>query len=776
MPKPNSAKIPIARTTTERKEAGPSLFNRNLVSIRGSVIRFRNAAARADEEPFRDFNLADFWLPPTPFSPHPTRLADREDLASVMFGVAMELDRRISPKSKSGVNRFSATLRSVSKFLEYGWLNGYYTPRDWTEAASKELLKALATKGWAGVLNLRARAVQLIEKAGRELVSTLVGPSHTHSFGYTLDSRFCELIGTNLSGQELIPAKAEFLRHLGIERDDDTGEHSSRVHRIKHQSSVAGMGESHLRQELASINILGEMDVENGLSFVPFADTVRLAKQYGRAGSRTANITPDTVAALLKEAHHWIEEVSSPVLLLLEDICRVFSARASAGLDISPDDAWSAMRSSHHLSKIETLLGEEIVTIGLREDEEGKTSLKQVIYCLATACFIVIAFLNARRRDEISHKKIGLHRRALRLVDRRLGLYQCEFFIEKTYKTYVPFFVGGFTRRAIRVMERLSDIARDVDAVRGASQGAPEDHYEDKLFHMPRIVGQNLGGGLQWFIFRATTNGESRKFVERALGRASTIRIHPHMFRRGYALIFHYRYENETLQAIAYQLGHIDLGSAEIYISDRGLRQGQSEARAFGTLTKAQIAAHRQHTAQLRTDIDDIAKERIRELVAEVVSGKPSARGQFARLVQRFHQRLGSRLDYSGLDRRSQARILGDALVARGHAFHPLPHANCAASPVRRSHTAGCFSKRSGSIARENASALTCTQCPYGHWVAGHSAAIAKDIERLEASTASVTGQGTLVDRRRVIEAENLREVLKLRTRQLASNPAKDCA
>jgi hypothetical protein len=193
------------------------------------------------------------------------------------------------------------------------------------------------------------------------------------------------------------------------------------------------MSESQLRQELTYINLLAERFDGVGLKFVPFPDTVRLAKEYGRRSSSTANLTPDVAAALLKEAHWWIDKAAEPMLLLLEAVCESMTLARKRNLELTPKFVWEAITSSSHFESVESVLQMPIHSIGQSEVRDG-VSFKQVMYCLASACFVIIAFLNARRRDELVHRKIGVHRHALTTVSEDLGLYQCEFYIEKTYR------------------------------------------------------------------------------------------------------------------------------------------------------------------------------------------------------------------------------------------------------------------------------------------------------------------------------------------------------
>jgi hypothetical protein len=751
--------------TLDGEVAAPTDFAGNCITIQGSVIRIRDAGARSDQNEFRTFDLNDYWLPSTPFSPCAVAIASRPGIVEAFCNAARELDRRLDPKAKSNALRLSSNLRSWAKFFEYGWRNGLYELEDWTQDSCDQLLQKLGQGGWPGALELKARATELFKGRRRQSLLKLVKKSKALSYQYSLRLEIIRELGTNSQGGELTPVKALLLERLQLGGVDQIRD-DSRRRREKRQSFAEGMGQSHLRSELAALNILGQMDC--GLGFVPYPDTVALSNRHGVEGRRTANLDPDTIAALLKEAHWWLHKVSEPLCALLEEVRIAYAEKWATKQPICPDVVYSVLKKSANALVLEELLGQRISTIGVRTFDQTETSFKNIVYGFSSACFVIIAFLNARRKDEIQSKKIGIHRQSLKLFDATLNLFQYEVYIEKTFKAYVPFFVGSITCKAIRAMERVSDIARELETYMGSAPKKAPNDKEVKIFQLPRLRSGNRGG-MQWFQFVAASGKTAHYFIERALGADVRLNIHPHMLRRAYALIFHYRYENYTLQAMAQQLGHTDLASAVIYISDRGLAEGESEARAFGVFTKEQIEANRREINLINKDVADVARDRIRQLADEVVAGRPRSktRGQFVRLVQRFHQRLGHRIDYSQLDEAGKAKMLGDALVDRGHEFRPLPHANCAVSPLKKSRSAGCYSQRLNAIAPQNASPMTCTRCPYAHWVEGHNASIRQDIERLEAVVEAGEKTGTLAAEQARHELANLAAVLKLREESL---------
>jgi hypothetical protein len=217
---------------------------------------------------------------------------------------------------------------------------------------------------------------------------------------------------------------------------------------------------------------------------------------------------------------------------------------------------------------VEEMLGFEVTLMQGRK--RGVVMLHHVVSMLITAAFIVVAVMNARRRDEIRHPKLGLKQGAIREIDRNLGLYEAIFYIEKSFKSYVPFYVNKATYDAFQVLVRLNEL--HLDAERAVGLPATDSSEASVFWQRPFRMVDGLSRERIWFEFDQQPQGAAAKFVRYALGeKANGQAVSAHMFRRFYALIFFYRFEHATLQAIAYQLGHLNLGVTRQYVSDASL-------------------------------------------------------------------------------------------------------------------------------------------------------------------------------------------------------------
>jgi hypothetical protein len=734
----------------------------DIVALRGNVVYIRKFAARENEPQYQECKLDQYRLPPSPFDVSPTPLLERPDLVTAVMQALQGYAARMNVEGTNSTHvQLSSALRTSVKFIEYGWLNGLYRLSDWTPSVAMDLVKKLGTGGWAGALEIDRRTQESISTMSKQDLSQYVKVSKAKSGGYSLSDSFPIKIGSNCRHQEMIGAKTLLVAYLGLPPRGKT-EQADATTRTKKRSHEAGMSASQMRQELSWINLLSEaQDSSTALPFVPYPDTVKIAAKHGRPGNRTENLAPESVTALLKEANWWIIECADSIVGLVGDIAEAFSAAKSAGEALDPRCAEKAMRESEHRLKVEGLMGQELTTIGLKNSDSG-LSLKRIVYGLSSACFVTIAFFNARRKNELVHRKNGLYRQGLRLVHADLKLYECDFYIEKTYKIYVPFYVGQATRNAIEVLERMSDLAREIDSLRDSSVPGSVEAKEDKLFHLPRIVGKRLGGGEQWFDFSASAEGISREFVDRALGADRKLRVHPHMFRRAYALIYHYRYEFATLQALAQQLGHFDLETVHVYVTDRpggvSTATAASYARRSPKVEEARAAA----IAETEEEIKKVGIERVRELARQIIDGESTALGGFARLVTRFHQVLGRRLDYSRLAPDKKAKVLAAKFSNQGHEFRPMRHANCVASASRRSKSAGCYSKRNDRNSPEDANPTTCGGCAYSHYTQQHIRLWEEDEVELR-ERVLVLGSNSIAGRSTSISLANLQEAIRLR-------------
>ncbi|MDQ0086046.1 hypothetical protein J2W35_006427 [Variovorax boronicumulans] len=433
--------------------------------------------------------------------------------------------------------------------------------------------------------------------------------------------------------------------------------------------------------------------------------------------------------------------------------------------EMTPELRHRIFLGSKGRKRLEEILGEALVGIARNATSENKT-LREVTGAVMSACFSIIAILNARRKDEIQHRALGLNRASLAPVDQGLALYQCRFYIEKTHKGYLSFYVGHGTVQAIELLNRLSDLTQDFVAMAKGPSYSPLEPAQRSLFQIPLLH------------FRATDKPAYLKFstteaaadlLRAALGDHGDVRVSAHMFRRAYALIFIYRYEHGDLMALSQQLGHFDLEMTRHYVTDGLLQTGSVTSGSFAQRSPDEFESWQEEIADLRKEIHTVSMERLEALVGEVIDGKENYSGIFVNLVKRFHQIHGRSIKYKAMGPEDQARALTKSLDERGHAFVPNRHGSCLASSTRRNIRAACYSRAEGVLDRAEASAHVCGGCPYHLVSQAHVRNLESDALGLELSLA-VAPKESVVHMVGTAKLKNLRRWIHLHKERMGMN------
>lgn len=747
-----------AKEITEDVGAQPaSISPGRLILLRGTVIWVAKLSEDGRVLSYKKIDLASMYLPVTPLSAAPTRLSDRPDLMKVILAAADTYTLRVKP-GKSFPLVASRIIRVAAKVIEYGWLHGRYSVSDWTPPLVHKLTAELAKGGWAGALQIGRRA---------SAVADSISPKEASEFLYTNDkrrslalrSRFNALIGTCAYKAELHVAKHELARRAGLVLEANVFETQERK---RARSIESGMSVTHLGQELWCLNMLSDLPDDLGFCFSAVPDIAKRTHELGRENNRTENLGPEHVAQILVEAQRWQRELAEPLLDLWTEIEVALDEARPTTSDGFHYHLRMVVALSKNRSALEKALGVQIKgTVSMGYDE-GVVSLALLTYALMTSCFVTIAIFNARRKDEVQHPDFGLRRGSLKIIDEKLSLFECWFYVEKTHRTRIPYFVNTYTKRAIEVLERTSDLARRLLCLRaGVSVPLP-----DGLFLVPRVGFVRDVSNPLWYSFGTSLTGQSRWFFALALG-GQELRLKAHMFRRAYALLFHYRYEDASLIALAQHFGHMDLDMIHVYLTD--IRKGGAAA---GSEMYAKIAPHlrqayEDHSRDVLQEVHLVAIERIEVFVREVIDGAAAFSGGFARLVQRLHQRLGLRVEYQELSNKEKSEIVARLMTRRGHEFRPFAHGNCVAPSGRPVPLGHCSSSDKRELKRENASSITCAKCPYHVVSEAHVKTLEEELTRMQSRRLNASAETSLAAMRANADVENLQRLIFLHRKNL---------
>ena len=158
----------------------------------------------------------------------------------------------------------------------------------------------------------------------------------------------------------------------------------------------------------------------------------KAASRLGTASKRTKTIPPKVAFAMMRESANW-------VLNYGDEILDLYASGADAEIAIKR-------------------LSNKGLNLNIRDGKQsnnGVATLEGVVRYLASACFTVIASLTARRKEEIFD--LGYQ-----CIDeeRGDGAYWLTIYIEKTSQRYDLCPVPVLVKKAINILEKLSEKAR----------------------------------------------------------------------------------------------------------------------------------------------------------------------------------------------------------------------------------------------------------------------------------------------------------------------------
>jgi hypothetical protein len=655
---------------------GYQIRSRNL-SFENDVLRIKLRHSENHKEDARQIDFATCFLPPNRLHDQVTLLKDRPDLARVLVAVVDTYLIR-QKNSKSTASTAKTMAGTVLRFLEYCWLNDIYHLKNVGPAQWEIFLRRYASGGWPEVLELERRGIEID-------IRTLPLSRRYQKQGVVKYScsALLEAIGTNVFETQV---------RLEYERGAQTGY-------LKRARGDGPMSESVITQLICQLNNLVDIPKEMRAQSLAHANPYLFAASVDASPQqRTENFDPRSLCALMAESYRWVAHYGEAVV----EIARTAYADLTTLEQEAADESrlFRALECPRRI-ELERLLGTRITSVRRMGDWKEGIGLVGLIRTLLASCFLLLGVFNARRKDEIQSRSIGLYAGAFSCVDEEMSLYQSYFYCEKTSQDYVEFFVNEISFKAMKLCKALSDVSWEAVVRNG---GANSSDRARKLFCMPPREGEKSPC---WYDY--STDPGVALLCERATGDEKAIVPNAHMFRRAYAVVFHYRYENADLYALSQQLDHLDLNMTLHYVLEGASRIFAHHAAVLwgdGGKTKTQRALR---ARELSGEVKEYGEVKLHDDVLEILTGSRVVSGRFQRLVQRFAQKMYGRIKYDDTNLREAVAGVTQVLIGRGHTVTTMPHGNCNAGPARAS--AGCFID--GRLARERASPLTCGNCPY---------------------------------------------------------------
>lgn len=326
----------------------------------------------------------------------------------------------------------------------------------------------------------------------------------------------------------------------------------------------------------------GEYIKSTHFSFMPYPEgSGKLASTLGVKAGRTPSIPAKVAFPYIQEAVRWVENFS-------EFIVDIYDRKKNA-------DQINDWLYSQSLSLSLTRLSQhEMPHVSTKTRKVNEMGL---IRLLSTACFIVIASLSARRKEELRQLVAGCHDGGW------LSVY-----IEKTSQRMDSQPVPPLVGKAIETLEKISSHAREL--YKTESIFVLLDKSNKLVEYDPTIY--------------------LNKFYEITIKEKVGIEwsLSPHQFRRFFALIYYYRFDDAALGILSYHLRHFNIEMTKRYVTDQEfgkemretgeewkasfLRDVISGKRAVGGKAGNKIKKKiHDWTSEFRNKVDVVDKEKV---------------------------------------------------------------------------------------------------------------------------------------------------------------------
>ncbi|MEM5434696.1 hypothetical protein [Paraburkholderia diazotrophica] len=716
------------------------------------VIRLKRIEARSEEQQFQEFDLNQILLPANGLYKKSTVLAKRGDLAAALLCGLDAIVLR-GARSVSRTRRVGGHVNNIALFMEALWLDDHTRLDTYSVDVFMQLASDLSLKGWPEVLRLKKRA----EEAGitrAECDGALAGANIRRRIGTnywevadylrrcfdatSTDEVAEEVALEEVGGGSRKKSKRSSTKNIRDEEvSSDLGEIAEK--RLYSSSRFSGF--------FQSVNLLYDATDGYGLSFCPFPHSFSLARELGRPPCRTNNLTIGFAGRLYRVCMIWVYERAPAILNLLEKLTQVVEENREFSRKTIARRLAAAFAQSEERSTLNEILPFPLENLDMTMGDRKDFSFRSVMACLLASCFVLVAFMNARRKREVSDRKIGLMCGCLNVVSEGLALFEVDFYIEKSYMKRMPYYVNDTTCLVIRILEDIQHCYRRIDVVLGAPT-AFIPFEEIPLFSYRRYsANEGIGPELKWFDFQdySRSYDDVTNLIRESGGGEELMFGETQVFRRMYCLISYYRYENSDIVAINHQLGQKDLESTRVYVTDPESRPEMETIFArIPSEAEDRRRAFLAEDANLAKEMRNVGEMKLAEEVYEILAGETFA-GGFAKFVRRLFARLSSMVSFKQGDTE-------DAVVQivkrRGHFPRPLRHGECMLGAVMNRKAGNCYSDTDQNVHVERASVQMCDGCVYHLSKVAYVNNLRADRVQMKAEIASSGLEGFALERR----------------------------
>ncbi|MBA6416384.1 hypothetical protein H4J50_10190 [Colwellia sp. 6M3] len=715
-------------------------------------------------------DLAGIWVPGSGGFEHPVPLLLYPHHAKTIVNAIDIYAQGVGHTPSFTKGGATSVMSNIIKFIEWALLKDHYQLGTISKSDIKSFCNEMKKGGIPNLLQLPNRFDILWEniKNDIELIKIIL-TEPTKKYGYrSLNlSLIKKMIGTS-SLQGMVPNK--FYKLVGHEL------RSSGISVIDYFEGKGTMGLSQpsaktLNTLFGQWNSLSRVDGGDSISFFPFKDPYSLSNKLGKPTGRTKNIGTEQVIKLLGEASLWLNKASPLIIKAVKEITDLRNEKGQ-GKNRYQRNRYiidtlypKRMAESQSLNDIEKTMGFEISRDGPRTKETNseKWTLTECITALMSACFIILQIYNARRQAEISDPIIGIAKEEhFHCKYNEFGWYQAEFYNEKQGGRYWH----TINKSSTQALKVLFELKKSWDS-----------HGHNGLFNIPRfnIDAKNNMSALKYQFNKGKDSSYTgNKFLERALGDDVGLAKGTHIFRRIYAIIYHYQYEHRDLLALCHQLGHIDPEVTEVYVTDpvarnthetlqKKVKLNQPEETSSAILVKAENKA-------LDKIIQEVDTEKTASDILDLMMGTKSMAGRYPSFLKRVfkilhksvkfneHMKKKHKATFSKLTPNNQSLEMAKIISERGHKNQPKPHSSCHRQPNKpKSHDAPC-------------DPLQCKGCAYQDVKKSHLDIMKEDLMHLRAVANNGEDYMPLERMQATEQANNIEHVVTQHERTMQHN------
>jgi len=729
------------------------------LEIVGTKLKFKSIVEEYHYESEKD--LAEIWVPGSGGFEHPVPLLLYPHHAQTVIRRIDLFAQGVKHTPSFTQNGAPAVFANTIKFIEWGLLNDHYLLESISKRDIKKLHQELKYGGVPQMLQIPQR-LDAYWHSIKDDVEAIQHIVHIDEAVQALNAnRLTKLIGAS-SIQGVVPKYlyqqiAYKLRESGF--------------KVRDRFASAGVGapsqpkEKTLSTLFSQWNELARLDEGDHLSILPFPNVRKLSLDLGKPSARTRNLHAVQVVQLLGTAHLWMHKASPLIIQVIRDLKATintkFSLRTIRETFYSP-----VLESSPALDELEQITGITVYrgSPNLSTNaEDGVWTLVDCITALMSACFVVLQTYNARREAEIQDPVIGITKpEHFRCVDKEHGWYQAYFFNAKHGERYWYTLNRGSTK-ALQVLFDLKDAWNTTETT--------------GLFNVPSFTLDH-DYNVKAYKFSYNKGKYSRvsgnKFLQLVFGDNADSAKGSHIFRRIYAIIYHYQYENRELLALSHQLGHVDPDVTEIYVTEPVAREQHEQLQYKVKLTNDEKTEStrliKEESKALEMIIAEVDVEKTSEDILALLMGSISMAGRFPAYLKRvfkvlsksvkFNKHIKKRhhAEFADLLPEQQSEEMAKLVYKRGHRNHPKPHNTChQAYNTPRSHNDPC-------------DPVACKGCAFQDVKQTHMDIMSADLIELREIAGNEFDYNPLERIRAEEAAENLARVVAQHKRTMASN------